>query len=144
MKTPPLAAPMRPFLIACALALPFAAGAKERADFLLGQYATAEQCEKLRKVEAGGPKNAGTAPELLDADGFKGWEGACEFTKVFEHEPGKTWMALTICSEGMTMTPTTYVFDKLEGEDSFEVHDARDEDGPGLYKRCDAKKETGK
>ncbi len=140
---------MRRMLIACAwvtcvVAWPWAGEAKERAEFLAGQYAIAAKCENQRWVEAGGPKNVGTTPELLDADGFHGWEGSCEFTKIFEHEPGKSWLALMICSEGMTMTPTTYVFAKGEGEDSFEVHEAGDTDGPDLYKRCDAEKETGK
>jgi len=135
---------MRTLVLVCALALSTAAAAKERAAFLAGQYATAEQCGKLRKIEAGEPKNAGTSPELLDADGFHGWEGACEFTKVFEHEPGQSWLALTICSEGMTMTPMTYVFAKNQGEDSFEVHEAGDEDGPDVYTRCDSRKEPGK
>jgi hypothetical protein len=135
---------MRLILIALALAAPATAVAKERAGFLIGQYATAEQCEKLRKVEAGGPKNVGTAPEVLDADGFHGWEGGCEFTRIFEHEPGQSWLALMVCSEGMTMTPTSYVFVKHESEDSFEVHEAGDQDGPEVYTRCDARKENGK
>jgi hypothetical protein len=102
---------MRRVLIALAfaLAVPVCAAAKERATFLAGQYPTAEQCEKLRKVEAGGPRNVGTAPELLDADGFHGWEGGCEFAKVFEHEPGQTWLALMVCSEGLSVTPASYV-----------------------------------
>ncbi|MCC7250929.1 hypothetical protein [Hyphomicrobium sp.] len=131
---------MRRILIALALAVPMAAAAKERATFLAGQYATADQCQKLRKVEAGGPKNVGTSPELLDADGFHSWEGGCEFTKVFEHEPGQTWLTLMVCSEGMTVTPATYVFVKSEGEDRFEVHSSTDQDGPEVYTRCDARK----
>jgi hypothetical protein len=126
--------------LAVAFAVPMAAAAKERAAFLAGQYATAEQCEKLRKVEAGGPKNVGTAPELLDADGFHGWEGGCEFTKIFEHDPGQTWVALMVCSEDMTVTPATYVFVKDQGADSFEVHQSGDQDGPEIYTRCDARK----
>lgn len=130
---------MRSLLIALLLAAPLAAAAKERAAFLAGQYATAEQCEKLRKVEAGGPKNVATAPELLDADGFHSWEGRCEFTRIFEHEPGQTWLALMVCSEGMTVSPVSYVFVKTGGADTFEVHEADDQDGPELYTRCDAK-----
>lgn len=127
-------------VIASTLAVPAVSAAKERAPFLLGQYATAEQCAKLRKIEAGTPKNVGTAPELLDADGFHSWEGGCGFTKIFEHEPGQSWLALTICSEGMTMSPASYVFAKVEGEDSFEVHHAASTDGPEVYTRCDGKK----
>lgn len=135
---------MRFFLIALAMAAATAASAKERATFLAGQYATAEQCEKLRKVEAGGPKNVGTAPELLDADGFHGWEHGCGFTRIFEHEPGQSWLTLMICSEGMSMTPATYVFVKDGNADTFEVHEADDQDGPEVYTRCDARKDNGK
>lgn len=117
-----------------------AAVAKERAVFLSGQYATKAQCEKLRLVEAGGPSNVGTAPELLDADGFKSWEGGCEFTTIFEHDPGKSWVALMVCSEGTSIAPEMYVFTKLENEDGFEVGHAEDEEGPEIYTRCDARK----
>lgn len=134
---------MRFVLIALALVVPMAAAAKESAAFLVGQYATAEQCEKLRKVEAGGPKNVGTAPEVLDAGGFHGWEGGCEFTKIFEHDPGKSWTAIMLCSEGMSSTPGLYHFAKDETEDRFEVTGpGQDEDGPAAYLRCDAKKEN--
>lgn len=136
---------MRLILVALALAVPSAALAKERAAFLLGQYATPDQCEKLRKVEAGGPKNVGTAPEVLDANGFHGWEGGCEFTKIFEHEPGKSWTALMLCMEGASSTPGLYHFAKDETEDRFEVTGPdQDEDGPAAYLRCDAKKENEK
>jgi hypothetical protein len=131
---------MRLFVLALALVATTAAVAKERATFLVGQYATKEQCEKQRKIEAGGPKNVGTVPELLDADGFKGWEGGCEFTKIFEHDPGRSWLALMICTDGNATTPETYVFTKTEGEDSFEVAHAEDDEGPASYTRCDAKK----
>lgn len=134
---------MRFVLIALAIATPGAAVAKERAAFLAGQYATAEQCEKLRKIEAGGPKGVGTSPELLDATGFHGWEGGCEFTKIFEHDPGKSWTAIMLCSEGMSSTPALYHFAKDETEDRFEVMGpGQDEDGPAAYLRCDAKKEN--
>lgn len=129
---------MRPILIAIALAVSTAAIAKDRAAFLVGQYATAAQCEKLRKIESGTPKNVGSAPELLDADGFHNWEGACEFTKIFEHEPGKQWVALMICSDGLSVTPETYVFSKTDGQDSFDVSES-DDDAPETYTRCDAK-----
>lgn len=133
---------MRILLITLALAASTAAVAKDRATFLTGQYATAAQCEKLRKVEAGEPKNVGTVPELLDPDGFHSWEGGCEFTKVMEHDAGKVWVGLMICSEGNSMTPEMYVFSKHETEDSFEVSHAGDDDGPESYTRCDSKKGT--
>ncbi|HYD16207.1 MAG TPA: hypothetical protein VEA77_07395 [Hyphomicrobium sp.] len=131
---------MRIILIALALVASTAVHAKERATFLKGQYATTEQCDKLRKVEAGGPRGVGTTPELLDADGFHGWEGGCEFTKVMEHEPGKVWVGVMICSEGNSFTPEMYVFTKDEKEDSFDVSHAGDEEGAAAYTRCDAEK----
>lgn len=125
---------------AAALSLTAATGvlAGESASFLTGQYATAEQCAKLRKIEAGTPRNVETAPELLDATGFHGWEHGCTFTKVFEHEPGKSWAAIMICSEGMSMTPELYAFFKDETADRFEVSGTNDEQ-PETYERCDAK-----
>jgi hypothetical protein len=130
---------MRTFVIALAsLVAVSAAHAKERATFLQGQYATKDQCEKLRKIEAGGPKNVGTAPEVLDADGFHDWEGGCEFTKIFEHDPGKSWFALMICSDAVNQTPETYSIHKHETEDAFDIAGS-DDDEPGTYTRCDAK-----
>lgn len=131
---------MRLLIVVVSLLAATAAVAKERAPFLLGQYATEAQCAKLRKVEAGGPKNVGTAPELLDAEGFHSWEGGCGFTKIFEHEPGQSWMALMICSEGQSINPATYVFVKEDGADAFEVHAPDAENGPEIYTRCDAEK----
>ena len=72
--------------LAVALALPALPGgalAKDRAIFIEGTYASKEGCQKLAAIEAGTPRNVETVPEVLTADGFKGWEGACEFTKVF-------------------------------------------------------------
>ncbi|HRN83773.1 MAG TPA: hypothetical protein PK857_03055 [Hyphomicrobium sp.] len=134
---------MRALVIVLSLVVPIgawatAAVAKERAAFLDGQYATAAQCEKLRKIEAGGKETVSTAPELLDADGFRGWEGGCEFTKLFEHEPGQSWLAFMVCSEGMSVNAATYVF--VKDGDAFEVHRSGEEQGPELYTRCDAKK----
>ncbi|MBX9862032.1 MAG: hypothetical protein K2Y42_04705 [Hyphomicrobium sp.] len=131
----------RAALAAIALVVPaFAAFADgERATFLTGQYATAEQCAKLRKIEDGTPRNVGTAPELLDDTGFHGWEHDCAFTKVFEHKPGKSWAAMMICSDGMSMKPELFAFFKEGDEDSFEVSGTNDEQ-PEVYARCDAKK----
>lgn len=129
---------MRTALVLMSLLAATAAGAKERAPFITGQYATAEQCEKLRKIEAGGPENVGTAPELLDADGFSNWEGACSFTKIFEHEPGVSWLTFMVCSEGPAMSAASYIF--VKGEDSIEVYGAEQPDGPQVYTRCDPNK----
>ena len=118
-----------------------AASARERAAVLLGQYATEKQCAKLRKIEAGEEApGVASAPELLTADGLEGWEGGCRFTKIFEHEPGRMWLALMICSEGPSITPATYVFIKEEDQDAFEVRGSDDLGDPELYTRCDARK----
>lgn len=112
--------------------------AKERAAFFRGTYATKQDCEKQRAIDAGGPRTLETAPELLNRDGFRSWEGACEFTKVFQHDP-KTWIGLMMCTEGASMTPQTYVFQKAEGKDAFLVAGANQE-APDEYVRCDPKK----
>jgi hypothetical protein len=131
---------MRPVLIALTLVAATSAAAKDRAAFLVGQYATAAQCEKLRKVESGEPRNVGTAPELLDSDGFHGWEGGCEFTKIYEHDPGQSWLAIMVCSDAVSSTPEMVFFTRNEGEDAFVVSRSDDEDDPGTYTRCDARK----
>jgi len=73
------------------LALPFVllaqsslAAATEKARFIEGTYATDEGCRKLALLEAGTEKSIETVPEVLTNEGFKGWESACTFTKVFE------------------------------------------------------------
>lgn len=124
------------------LALPFVlvaqsslAAATEKASFIEGTYATDEGCRKLALLEAGTEKSIETVPEVLTNEGFKGWESACTFTKVFEHEPGKSWIALLLCREGETMTPLTYAF--ARGEDgSIEVGGGGD-DKPEVFRRCD-------
>lgn len=120
--------------------LPVGALAKDRASFIDGTYASGEGCKKLAALEAGTPRNVETVPEVLTADGFKSWEGACEFTKVFEHDPGKVWVGLMVCSEGAGIGPQTVVILKGEG-DSFEVADSdNEEEEPEVYQRCDGVK----
>jgi len=130
---------MRLLLLIAVAALAGPAIAKEKAAFIKGQYATEKDCQKLRAIEAGGPRNVETAPELLDTTGFNGWEGACEFTRVFEHDAGKSWIGLMACFEGPNFSPQTYIFIKSEADDSFEVS-AANKDEPEIYKRCDAGK----
>lgn len=125
---------------AAAICLAQTANAKVRAGFLKGQYATEENCKKLRKIEAGTPKTIANAPELLDADGFKGWEGGCNFTQVFTHEPGSAWLGLMVCGEGATITPAMYLFMKSDTDDSFEVA-GQNQEMPELYIRCDSRKD---
>ncbi|MGD9667872.1 MAG: hypothetical protein AB7U75_02335 [Hyphomicrobiaceae bacterium] len=129
------------FFLAIALVLMFApAGAlgKEKASFIEGTYATEEGCKKLAAIEEGGPRNVETAPEVLTADGFKGWEGSCEFTKVLEHEPGRVWLGFMVCMEGATIAPQSVVIVRGEG-DNLEVGNDGD-DQPEVYQRCDAGK----
>lgn len=111
------------------------AGAAEKAGFIDGTYATDEGCKKLALIEAGTERSIETVPEVLTDEGFKGWESSCTFTKIFEHDPGKSWVALLMCVDGPTMTPLTYAFAK--GDDgSVEVAGSGDEK-PEVFRRCD-------
>lgn len=134
---------VRFFIVALALmVLPASLLAKEKASFIEGTYATVEGCKKLAAIDAGGPRNVETVPEVLSADGFKSWEGACEFTKVFEHEPGRVWLGLLVCSEGSKIAPQSIVIIKTEGGE-LEVADD-DDDEPTAYQRCDGDKGKSK
>lgn len=131
----------RALVIALPCAMLLAAGpaaAKVKARFIAGQFATEEGCAKLKAIDAGKPRNVETVPDVLTEDGFQGWEGNCEFTQVFEHEPGRVWVGLMVCSEGMTIVPQSYVFIKAEDQ-SLEVA-AAGQDAPEIYKRCEAGK----
>lgn len=123
--------------IAVLAAAPFAS-AKTTAKFLKGQYATEAQCAKLRAIEAGGPRNVETAAEVLDETGFHGWEGTCEFTTIFEHDPGKSWVAIMVCFEGPSASPATYFFTKDEEHDAFDVV-SDDNDEVERYTPCASK-----
>lgn len=124
------------FLAACLVTT--AAEAKEQAAFIDGTFATEAGCAKLEALATGTPRNVETVPDVLTKDGFLGWEGSCEFTRIHEHEAGKVWIGLMYCVEGATMAPQTYAFIK-GGDDSFEVA-ATGEDEPQVYRRCDAAK----
>ena len=78
-----------------------------------GTYATADGCEKLAKIAAGGNKNVGTVPETLTVDGFIGWEGACTFRSITEKQAGKVWTAKMDCFEGATEGPESDIFERL-------------------------------
>ncbi len=116
------------------LAAPLAA--KERGTFIDGTFATEKGCKKLEAIAGGKPRNVETVPEVLTADGFVGWEGSCEFTKVFEHEPGQVWVGLMYCVEGASMNVATYAFTKT-GPDSFDVSGGGS-DEPEEFRRCEA------
>jgi hypothetical protein len=71
-----------------------------RADFIVGTFAKPGLCEKVAAIEAGGPKNVSTVTETLTAEGFRTWEGGCDFVTVTEAEKGKVYEASMRCSEG--------------------------------------------
>ncbi len=66
-----------------------AADARQRPSFLKGVWATADGCKMQAAIDAGGPKSVETTPEILTADGYKGWEGGCSFSSVKEDGAGK-------------------------------------------------------
>ncbi len=121
-----------------ALACPLVAFAKEKASFIKGTYATQEGCKMLGKLAAGTPRALTTVPDTLDEDGFHSWEGSCEFTKVFEHQPGAIWTGLMYCVEGNTINVPTLVFLLNEEDQSFEVVPAGS-DAPEVWHRCNVK-----
>lgn len=131
-----------PIAALAAMFIPAGALAKEKASFIEGTYASEEGCRKFAAIEAGTPRTVETVPEVLTADGFRSWEGACEFTKVLEHEPGRMWLGFMVCSEGAIITPQSVVIIKGEG-DSLEVG-ADGENEPEAYHRCDAGKGNAK
>ncbi len=108
--------------------------AAEKAAFIDGTYATPEGCRQLQALRDGASQSIETVPETLTAEGFQSWEGACRFTKTFEHEPGRVWLGLMFCAEANTMSAATFVF--LKGDDgTFEIAgDGQSE--PELYVRC--------
>jgi hypothetical protein len=77
-----------------------AAAAGKRADFIDGVYAKEGLCEKVAAVEAGGPKNVETVTETLSPEGFRSWEGGCDFDAITEKEKGRTYEARMTCNEG--------------------------------------------
>lgn len=128
----------RPLLagLASVMALAAAADAKERASFIEGTFATEKGCKKLEAIAKGKPRNVETAPEVLTADGFAGWEGSCEFTKIFEHEPGQVWVGIMYCVEGAATNAATYAFTKT-GPDTFDVAGGGGDEAEE-YRRCEA------
>jgi hypothetical protein len=125
-----------PILAVLLLAAP-AAQAKVTADFIEGTYAADDGCDKWRAVEAGGPKTIDTVPEVLTKDGFKSWEGGCEFTQVLEHAPGKIYLGIMYCSEGQTFVPDMTVF--IRNDDGSLDVAGTGEEAPTNYRRCDGK-----
>lgn len=107
---------MRIFVIAAfALLAAPDAHADVKASFVgPGTYATKEGCAKLEALAKGADRNAGTVPETLTEDGFKGWEGACTFVSFTETVPGKKWKAAMDCHEGAQAGPESDIFERLD------------------------------
>jgi hypothetical protein len=111
--------------------------AQQSAAFLgSATYATAEGCDKLKALAAGGDRNISTVPETLTASGYEGWEHSCRVTAVTETEPGKVWKVVTECSEGESAWADTQVFEKAS-DTSFKVM-AEGEEEPTVFAVCDA------
>jgi hypothetical protein len=72
----------------------------QRASFIDGVYAMEGRCEKVAALAAGGPKNVETVPETLTSEGFRSWEGGCDFILITEKEKGRVYEAQMSCIEG--------------------------------------------
>ncbi len=101
-------------LVAMLVAWPVMAKTGVKAAFIQGTYATDHECKKLRAVEAGGPKNVATAPELLTSGGFLGWENWCSFASIkaspVNRNGGDAFVAKMSCGEGPEIWTDTYKF----------------------------------
>lgn len=134
---------MRRFIFALCLLMP-AVSQNARADEATvkgtfigpGIYATAEGCQKLSALAAGGDQNVGTVPETLTEDGFEGWEGSCTFTSVTEVEPGKKWKTEMQCAEGPDENEETDIFERLP-DGALKV---TQDNHVTMFQRCDAAK----
>lgn len=82
-----------------------------RADFIEGVFAKPGLCEKVAAVDAGGPKNVDTVTETFSADGFRSWEGSCDFVSITEKEKGRSYEAQMKCIEGPEEWTETNVFE---------------------------------
>lgn len=112
---------------------------KLKGEFLgPGVYATKDGCAKLKALEAGGDRNAGTVPDTLSADGFSGWEGACTFRSIIETTPGRVWKASMDCHEGAMEGPETDIYEKMpDGGVKVTVMG-----NAMMFYRCDAEKDN--
>lgn len=94
-----------------------------KAEFLgAGTYAMKNGgCEKLEKIAGGGPKNVGSTPETLTADGFATWETGCSFASIKELAKGQKWKARMACNdEAGEISYETDIFEK-KADGSFKV-----------------------
>ncbi len=83
----------------------------KRADFISGVFAKEGLCGKVEAIEAGGPKNIDTVTETLTADGFRSWEGNCDFETITEKEKDRSYEAKMRCIEGPEEWTETNTFD---------------------------------
>jgi hypothetical protein len=121
-----------------ALALISAAHAAEnvKAPFIAGVWATADGCKMQSAIDAGGPKSVETTPEILTADGYKGWEGGCSFSSLKDEGAGK-WTVETSCTDAAEEWKDTekWELDSAAGRLKVTVNDQTTE-----FVRCDAGK----
>ncbi len=87
-------------LAAAVFAVAPASADGQRATFIDGVYAMEGRCEKVAALAAGGPKNVETVPETLSSEGFRSWEGGCDFISITEKEKGRVYEAQMSCVEG--------------------------------------------
>jgi hypothetical protein len=130
--------PLRKLMAAIVAAGALAAGSVAakpgvKAAFIKGTFATDHECKKLRAVEAGGPKNVATAPELLTSGGFLGWENWCSFVSI--KLQGGSYSAKMSCGEGLQEWTDTYSF-KRRADGAFDVTVKGKTE---RYLRCDPK-----
>lgn len=109
----------------------------QTAGFISGTYVMEGRCEKLAKIEAGGPKNVETVPETLTNDGFQSWEGGCSFVSIEEKVKGRVWVARMSCAEEADESEETDTFELNSKDQSISVT----VDGKTTkFIRCDADK----
>ena len=115
-----------------------------KASFISGTYVMEGRCEKLKALEAGGPKNVATVPEMLTAEGFRSWEGSCDFLSIAEIEPGKKWRAEMDCVDGGEewKETDTFTLDPATGAITVVVEDETAGDETSVFIRCDGGKGT--
>lgn len=107
------------------------------AEFLgSSTFVTADGCNKLKALAAGGDRNISTVPETLTSQGYQGWEHGCGFKSVSEMEAGKSWKIVLSCEESENEWEEAQVMTKT-GEATFEVK-AEGESEATVYTVCDA------
>ena len=115
------------------------AHAQMTATFLDGPYTMSEAaCAKLKALEAGGPRNAGTVPWHVLRTGIGHWEGSCGYRKITERKKGVEWRITAACHEGPRTTREIYTWVR-KGDGLFDVTRRGDKKAV-RYTRCDVTK----